>query len=235
MPIVVKGERDGLVLTLPALGSNAAVYEELSAYLEQAGGFFKGAKVTIDVGERLLSQAELEAIRELLRAVEVQSDTLRSFNDETRTAALALEMEVPFVVAPDIAQPTPLVTLPEESIEALLVRRTLRSGQSIRYPGAVVVLGDVNPGAEVIAGGDVIVWGALRGLVHAGATGDEHAKVCALHLAANQLRIAQHIALAPDSTDGKQRFWQRKKVAAPELARVQEGGIVVEKWVKGSG
>ena len=110
------------------------------------------------------------------------------------------------------------------------MRRSLRSGQSIRYPGAVVVLGDVNPGAEVIAGGDVMVWGALRGLVHAGATGDEHATVCALQRAANQLRIAQHIALAPESGEGKHRFWQRKKVGAPELARVQEGGIVGERW-----
>lgn len=232
MPIVVKGERDGLVLILPAAGTNESAHAELAAYLEQAGDFFKGAQVAIDVGSRLLAQSELEAIRALLRAVEVESDTLRALNDETRTVALALGMEVPFVVTPDVAQPDPVVMLPEESIEALLVRRTLRGGQSIRYPGAVVVLGDVNPGAEVIAGGDVIVWGALRGLVHAGATGDEHAKVCALYLAANQLRIAGHIALAPESTEGKQRFWQRKKVVAPELARVQDGGIVVEKWVK---
>jgi septum site-determining protein MinC len=234
MPIVVKGERDGLVLILPAAGSNENAHAELAAYLEQAGDF-KGAKVVIDVGQRVLAESELEGIRELLRGVEVESDMLRALNDETRTAALALGMEVPFVVTPDVAQPNPVIALPEESIEALLVRRTLRSGQSIRYPGAVVVLGDVNPGAEVIAGGDVMVWGTLRGLVHAGATGDEHAKVCALHLAANQLRIAGHIAIAPDSTEDKQRFWQRKKGAAPELAKVQEGGIVVEKWVKGSG
>ena len=88
----------------------------------------------------------------------------------------------------------------------------------------------MNPGAEIIAGSDVLVWGALRGLVHAGAMGDDTARVCALHLAANQLRIAGHIAIAPDDETKKQRFWQRPKSDSPELARVVDGAIVVEKW-----
>lgn len=104
----------------------------------------------------------------------------------------------------------------------ILVRRTLRSGQVVQHPGHVVVIGDVNPGAEIIAGGDVVVWGKLRGIVHAGATGDDGAVVCALSLAPLQLRIGSHIARAPE---GREDLPQR-----PEMASVQDGEIVAEPW-----
>jgi septum site-determining protein MinC len=104
----------------------------------------------------------------------------------------------------------------------LLVRRTLRSGQAIQHPGHVVVIGDVNPGAEVVAAGDVVVWGRLRGLVHAGAMGDDEALVCALRLTPTQLRIGNHIARPPDQ--------ERQDDRPPEMARVQGNRIVVEPW-----
>ena len=81
----------------------------------------------------------------------------------------------------------------------ILVQRTLRSGQSVRYDGNVVVMGDVNPGAEVAATGNVIVMGALRGVVHAGAGGNENAVVMAFRLQPTQLRIANHITRPPDN------------------------------------
>ena len=105
---------------------------------------------------------------------------------------------------------------------ALLVRRTIRSGQTVRCTGHVTVLGDVNPGGQVVAGGDIVIWGKLRGTVHAGATGDDHALVCALVLAPTQLRIGSHIARSPEE--------EVKDLVIPEMARVQENGIVVEPW-----
>ena len=78
-----------------------------------------------------------------------------------------------------------------------MIRRTLRSGRTVRSQGHVVVFGDVNPGAEIIAAGDVIVWGRLRGNVHAGANGDESAFVCALDMTPTQLRIAGYISISP--------------------------------------
>lgn len=106
----------------------------------------------------------------------------------------------------------------------VLVRRTLRSGQVVQYPGHVVVIGDVNPGAEIIAGGDIVVWGKLRGIVHAGATGDDGAVVCALSLAPLQLRIGNHIARAPEEREGLPQ--------GPEMASIQDGEIVAEPWEK---
>jgi septum site-determining protein MinC len=78
-----------------------------------------------------------------------------------------------------------------------VVERTLRSGFSVRHAGHVVVIGDVNAGAQVIAGGSVLVWGRMRGMVHAGADGNEKAVVCALDLSPTQLRIAGLIATTP--------------------------------------
>ncbi len=100
------------------------------------------------------------------------------------------------------------------------MERTLRSGFSLRHPGHVIVIGDVNPGAEIIAGGNVVVWGHLRGMVHAGAEGDESAVVCSLDLSPTQLRIAGKIALTP----------QRRGKPQPEMARLEDGQVVAEPW-----
>lgn len=105
----------------------------------------------------------------------------------------------------------------------LLIRRTLRSGQRVRFEGNVVVLGDVNPGAEITAGGDIIVMGWLRGLAHAGADGNEHAVVSAFRLNPTQLRIAQFIGRAPDQ-------WDNTLPNVPEFAEVRDGQLVIDRW-----
>ena len=75
---------------------------------------------------------------------------------------------------------------------------TLRGGQALHHDGNIVVVGDVNPGAELVAGGDVLVFGRLAGVAHAGAQGDENARVLRLDLDATQLRIATFIAADSD-------------------------------------
>lgn len=102
---------------------------------------------------------------------------------------------------------------------SVLHRGTLRGGQAIRQRGSIVVLGDVNPGAELVATGDIVVVGALRGIAHAGAQGDIGACVFALDLSPTQLRIGPHIAVAPEG--------ERRRIPAPELARVEDGRIVI--------
>ncbi len=108
--------------------------------------------------------------------------------------------------------------------DTMLVQRTLRSGQTIEYTGNVVVLGDVNPGAEIIAGGHVVVMGALRGVVHAGAFGDNSATITAFLLEPTQLRIASHITRPPDGAGALD-------VIEPEVALIKDGTVVIEKYV----
>ncbi|ACV64066.1 Septum formation inhibitor MinC [Desulfofarcimen acetoxidans DSM 771] len=107
----------------------------------------------------------------------------------------------------------------------ILIQRTLRSGQSIYHDGNVVLLGDVNPGAELVAGGNIIVLGTLRGVVHAGVNGDEKAIIIAFKLLPTQLRIANHITRAPDD--------EQVKSEQPEIARVKGGIVTIEAFQNG--
>lgn len=102
----------------------------------------------------------------------------------------------------------------------ILIKRTVRSGQTVQYDGNVVVLGDINPGAEVIATGNIIVMGVLRGVVHAGAAGDEDAVVIAYRLRPTQLRISGHITRAPDD--------EEEVTQGPEIARIKDGVVTIE-------
>lgn len=156
----------------------------------------------------------------------------------TATPARAKEPAWPPVNMPPL--PPPETMPPPETIAALpepddlteavlardpsplFIRRTVRSGQYVKHRGSIVVLGDVNPGAELIASGDIIVWGKLRGTVHAGANGDEHSMIGALVLMPTQLRIAEMVARAPD--------YQRLRVAPAEIAHIRNGQIIVEPW-----
>jgi septum site-determining protein MinC len=96
---------------------------------------------------------------------------------------------------------------------------TLRGGQVLHHTGNIVVVGDVNPGAELVATGDIVVFGRLRGIAHAGAGGDETARIYALDLSATQLRIATFIAAEQEN--------KPRRAAVPEAALARDGGIVV--------
>ncbi len=84
--------------------------------------------------------------------------------------------------------------------EALIIKNTCRSGEVVEYPGDVVVFGDVNPGAEIVAGGDILVLGALRGTAHAGADGNLKATIFALNLESHRLQIGPHAGERPRGT-----------------------------------
>ena len=102
--------------------------------------------------------------------------------------------------------------------------KTVRSGTRIEYPGNVVVFGDVNAGAELVAEGSVIVWGRVRGMIHAGSKGDRNAFICALDLSATQLRIADEVSASLNP----------QKDPAPEVASINsEGHLQAEVWKTG--
>ncbi|MGQ9814173.1 MAG: septum site-determining protein MinC [Candidatus Roseilinea sp.] len=122
-----------------------------------------------------------------------------------------------------IAQEATRVIGQVEGSDGLLVRRRVRSGQILRHPGHIVVLGDVNPGSQLIAGGDIIVWGKLQGSVHAGALGDAGATICALEFAPTLIRIA-------DAMRASRPGEKRKKPARPEMALIEDQEIMIVSW-----
>lgn len=218
--IRVKGGRQGLRLFLAEEEPWATLLEALEVQLQKGEGFFRGADLMVDVGSRILQPAEIGQLTVLLEAGGVLLRAIGTDNRENRATLREAGIRyVPSTSAPpstaEAAQRTTMTA------EALFVTRTVRSGQSVRHHGAVTVVGDVNAGAEVIAGGDVVVWGRLRGVVHAGAMGDENAIACALDLSPTQLRIAGLAARAPEEAPPS---------AGPEVAHIEEEHIVVEPW-----
>ncbi|NOR89172.1 MAG: septum site-determining protein MinC [Anaerolineales bacterium] len=219
--LTVKGIQNGLLITLPA-GEWSKVTNLLLETVATQDDFFRGARLAIQMEDRALGAAELGSLRSALAEHEVTLWAILSTSETTQSAAadlgLSRDLETRHSEDDDIPVDT---QLPGE--EAVLLQRTLRSGHSVRHPGHVVVIGDVNPGAEIIAGGHVVVWGRLRGVVHAGAAGDESAMVCALDLAPTQLRIAGHITVSP-SRRGKPK---------PERAFIRDDQLIAEPWQVG--
>jgi septum site-determining protein MinC len=214
----IKGVKDGLMITLGD-GTWNDLQEVLFKHIEERLTFFNGARVALDVGNHILHAADMGMLRDRLGNFGVNLWAVLSNSPTTEATAqvmgLATRLSAP---KPERVVRTLDTNLSGES--AVLIQRTLRSGFRLAYQGHVVVIGDVNPGAEIVAGGSVVVWGRLRGLVHAGADGNEEATVSALDMNPMQLRIANHISVTP----------QRKGKSQPEIARVQDGRVVAEAW-----
>lgn len=212
IPIQIKGLRDGLLITL-GKGEWAALEAALLEQIHTQRSFFQGARIALDVGSQILKVNEMVALRDRLSDRGVSLWAVVSESPTTEKTAQLLGL------ATRVSKPRPEETRQYAvddlgSATALFVNKTLRSGTRIEFPGHVVVVGDVNPGAEIVAGGNVLVWGRIRGMVHAGAKGDTSAYICALDLSPTQLRIADEVSaiLKPQSRPG------------PEVASLNEDG-----------
>ena len=222
--ITIKGIRQGLLIKL-----KGGTWDEQLVHLEErlrmGATFFKGGRAALAVDDQTLTATDIERVRDLLAQYDVTLWALVSEDDESTLAAarMGLAVNLELVEAPDTeSDQTGEEEAPLE-LDTLVVERTLRSGQKAHHPGHVVVLGNVHPGAEVIAGGHVIVWGSLRGVVHAGAMGSEESRIYALELAPTQLRIAGHIARSPD---------EKRRHPMPEMAQIRNGRIEAIPWQK---
>lgn len=114
-----------------------------------------------------------------------------------------------------------------ETLPTLYLRKTIRSGQSISSDGNIVIIGDVNPGSEIIAKGDITVWGILGGIAHAGSDGNNYAKIRALKLNPVQIRIGEVFARRPDTINLP--YIQKSCEYIPEEAFTYNGSIVIRK------
>ncbi|MDD2694744.1 MAG: septum site-determining protein MinC [Anaerolineales bacterium] len=217
--IQIKGIKEGLLVLLGE-GEWSEIRQALLEQLDRQGEFLRGARLALDVGDAILKAVDLGSLRDGLSERGLYLWAVLSNSPTTEQTAQMLGLETR-LTKPRYASMDEYAHGGLHGVEeAVMVARTLRSGASVQYPGHVVVIGDVNPGAEIIAGGNVVVWGRLRGLVHAGANGDEGAVVCALDLRPTQLRISDQIALSP----------KRKGKPQPEIASLRNGAVVAEPW-----
>ena len=110
-----------------------------------------------------------------------------------------------------------------DNLPTMYIKQTLRSGQAINFEGNIVIIGDAHCGSEINATGDITVWGILSGIAHAGASGNEKARIRALKMNALQLRIADWYSRRPDDT--RVTSQERTSTFEPEEARVVDGVV----------
>ena len=217
--VQIKGIRDGLLATFVE-----AAWEDqclaLLAQMDERPAFFQGARLAMDVGSQVLKVNDLVDLRDRLSERNV---TLWAVIGESPTTEHTSQL---LGLATRISKPRPEEQKHDAVADdtALFINKTLRSGKRIEYPGHVVIMGDVNAGAEIIADGNVIVWGRVRGVIHAGAKGDRSATICALDLSATQLRIASEVSA----------MLKPQKDPKPEIASINsEGRLQAELWHTG--
>lgn len=234
-----RGARRELAVSIPHGMGLDELLAGLRSRLQESQGFFRGTPVVLT--GRPLTAAERQRVGELMAEFGmVLVDSPREDNNPPparagltgadrhggdgtggRRANVGTDGErLPEQASRGAPRDGEAVVEPPDDDCTLLVRRTLRSGQKVFYSGHVVILGDVNPGAVVTCTGDIVVMGRLRGVAHAGAGGNVHARVMALRLQPTQLRIAHVISRAPDDAD-EGPGW-------PEVAVINDGVIEIQ-------
>jgi septum site-determining protein MinC len=216
--ITLKGIKEGILVTIRAEDWQNGI-KVLNQKIGEQNAFFQGAKIALDIGDLLVSAAQLGRLRDELSGEGISLWALLSTCERSidNAKSLGLDTNLPKPSAGINRKTEPLIP---DGEPAVFVQKTLRSGSKITFEGHVVVLGDVNPGAEIIATGNVLIWGKLRGTVHAGALGNKDACVCAMDLNPTQLRIADFISIPP----------KRKGKPQPEIASVDGEQIIAKPW-----
>jgi septum site-determining protein MinC len=211
--VYFRSDAQGIHLHLPTTLAWEEVWEELVWQLRSRKSYWTGvAPLTLWCQERELELPTLQALAVLLAQHRLQLWRVQTRSRTTAIAAATLGYSVEQSSLLEVVPSPPPDTAP------LYLRSTVRSGMSVRHRGSVFLLGDLNPGGEIVAGGDIWVWGRLRGLAHAGAEGDRSAVILALQLEPTQLRIADQVARPPESGS---------PCKTPEVVYLQDGAICI--------
>ena len=212
--VKIKGGRSGLSLTFAPEASFEDILHHLRGKLESGSGFFlRGTMVFLP--RDVLTDAQREKLQKLFHehGLICRVQPLEGENHLEKSQAASA------TAAESQPQAAPAASQNPDVQEMLVVNKTVRGGQEIRTKSSVLVCGNVNPGAQIIAGGSIDVRGICRGMVHAGAFGDTSAIVVADHLMPTQIRIASFIARSPDHMDMTEKA---------ERASIKDGQIVIE-------
>ena len=165
-------KKDEIIIKLNENAGQKEIIEQLKKKITELKKLYKDAKTPIRVTGKILKNKEIDEIQELIKGkidVEIEFDSPKGLGLSNIKKTFEKEIAIS---------------------ETKFHRGSLRSGQKLETEGSLVVLGDVNSGAEVMASDNIVVLGALRGLAHAGAKGNKQAVIAAGLFDAVQVRIA---------------------------------------------
>lgn len=187
--------------TAPPANTWTELWQQMKLRLNAGDRFWQpNTEVHLFAGDRLLDIRQLQAIADALSEVQLNLTRVHASRRQTAVAAATAGYSVEQQSAPPPTLAKPAPEAPAKPLaDPLYLEMTVRSGVDIRHPGSVVVVGDVNPGGSVIADGDILIWGRLRGLAHAGAGGNLQCVIMALQMEATQIRIGDTVARCPDT------------------------------------
>lgn len=217
----LKKEGEKILLILPPQPAKelatewSQIDEELKYRLNHSEHFWQaGDSVHLVAKDRLLDSRQLQNIARSLRAANLELKCIRTSRRQTAVAAATAGYNVEQIDVDRSLEKT--ATEREDLNEPLYLQTTIRSGVEVRHSGSIILLGDLNPGGSAIAAGDIIIWGSLKGIAHAGASGNRSSRIMALKMQPTQLRIADLVARAPEKSPD---------LIEPETAYIAPDGI----------
>lgn len=220
--VTIKGNGAGIEIVLSEKATYPALREELLAKLKKHAAFFRNTDARVVIRGKELSPAQR---KELKRVFAMDFGILDLLYGDEADLLREVEMTIESArrpqpqVRPEEDDDLDLVSNDYFDAESIFVRQTVRSGQRIECEGDIVIIGDVNAGAEVMAGGSIAVFGKLRGLAHAGCGGRRDVCVAAIHMCPKQLRLSGRVV----SFDKERPDMQRAEVAELD----DEGRVVI--------
>ncbi|MGI0481436.1 septum site-determining protein MinC [Geminocystis sp. CENA526] len=219
--LIKKG--DIVIVTLPSVNKTEVnqwqrIIDDFKIRLQKIDQSWQlGTKTHLQSGDRLLDTRQIAQLKTILEQIGLTLSLIITRRRQTAVAASSAGYSVQQETLTGGITTEEQNTTIQDLAEPLYLKNTIRSGVEICHPSTVIILGDVNPGANILAGGDIFVWGSLKGIAHAGYMGNRQASIMALRLEATQLRIADLVATVPDNTPDM-----------AEVAYIGEEGIKIQ-------
>lgn len=182
--IKISQTTDEIILNVNVIANIEEILEELKIKLPKLRDFYQTSTIPIRITGRLFTDSEIEKVRAFIHE-EINVEV--NFDDISKLLGLHA-IKKTFEVGTEIS-------------ETKFIQGSLRCGRREEYSGSLVICGDVNSGAEVVAGGNIIIEGALRGMAHAGANGNTKAIISANFIEVTQIRIANLVTEVSERTD----------------------------------
>lgn len=225
--VIIKSNKYGINLILDP---NVSFRDLLAAVIEkfkESEKFFKDSSLVIAFeGRRLSQEEEYKIIEAITENTSIQIACIMD-NDSDREERMRQQLDE-YYSAVESQYAAAMAA------QGDFYKGTLRSGQLLESESSVTIIGDVNPGAKIVSGGNIVILGALKGNAHAGAYGNEECFIFALDMNPIQIQIGSLIAKSPDKQKSRHRLIKREKEASTELqiAIARDGAIYMEPVTK---